>query len=108
MNGFAGAYPEKVLVSQDIAVLIFFGGDHIANGILVNPSGVLTSVVSPLKIDDQREFIIKYGDKTKGEESLKNAVAKPGLISIGKHDLNSRRPHFGFLEVSSCIQCISV
>ena len=108
MNGFAGRYPKNVFISQDIVVLIFFGGDHIANGILVSPSGVLTPVVSPLAKDDQREFIIKYKVRTYKKALFEEVSAKPGLISIGKHDPNSLRPHFGLLRVSSCIQSTSV
>ena len=108
LNEFSGAYPDNVLISKDITVLIFCDGQHIANGILVSPSDVLTTVGRSIRESDQRAFIIKYGDKTNGGRLLKEVRAIPGLIPNLNHNLNSIRKNFGFLRVSSCIQNIRV
>ena len=104
INAFADAYT----VLHDIIVYIYYESNHLANGILISTSCLLTVYDPVFRHDDNRVFQIKYGNKDR--PNLLEEVSTAGTFIPHRYYDGSYTfmNNIGFLKVSTFIESVRV
>ena len=105
---FFNAFADAIHILDDVIVHIYYENKHIANGLLISKSSLVTVFRPVFEDGDSRVFQVKYGRKCRPDKLKTVSTAgnfKPHK-EIDNDDLY--RNNIGFLKVSSFIEHVRV